>query len=85
MDIIPDDASVIATAFFVPQMASREEVYTLEPDDIKEGKTFDTDYVVLDMRENYAIDNIEDAIKLYEASGYKTAYEAEGSILILQK
>lgn len=45
LDTVPDDASVIATTWFVPHLADRTHIYEEEYHPVP-----DTDYVVLDMR-----------------------------------
>ena len=76
LDTVPDDASVIATTWFVPHLADRTHIYEQEYHPVP-----DTDYVVLDIRPGstdygYAGPALE--------RGYTVYSHEEDLVLILQ-
>ena len=81
-EMLPDDASVACTAFILPHIADRDEVYEVKYHKEKGKYKTDTDYAVFDMR--YASEN-EEAIKAFRTDGYEEYYSDEGIILILKK
>lgn len=81
-EMLPDDASVACTAFILPHIADRDEVYEVKYHKEKGKYKTDTDYAVFDMR--YASEN-ESAIKAFLAAGYEECYSDEEILLILKK
>lgn len=78
LDEIPKDASVSATAFLVPHLTERKEIY-----ETYYHKTYDTDYLIIDIRPGYA----EESLKLasgYEESGYELV-RVEDDLLMVWK
>jgi len=76
--MIPDDASVEASGYFVPKLSQRELIYD-QPSDYR----YLTDYVVLDLRPGREA-NMDIAIINYIAHGYTVVYELEEAIIVLK-
>ena len=77
VDSIPEEASVTCSAFFLPHLASRDEVYEFEY-----TEELTTEYVVLDLRWG-KVD--EDTISEVEAAGYRIVDEGVDTYVILQR
>lgn len=76
LEEIPSDASVSATAFLMPHLSERKEIY-----ETYYHQTCDTDYLVIDIRPGYA----EESLKLasaYEESGYQLVRVEENLLMI---
>ncbi len=81
-EVLPEDASVTSSSFFIAHIASRNEIYELNyHKDGKEYKT-DTEFVVLDIRSGYAKTSLE-AAEFFISKGYTEYYRDEGAVLIL--
>lgn len=65
IELIPEDASVSATTFLVPNLSQRDEIYELE------STKKVTDYYVLDLRYPTEQFSVED----YENENFETAYK----------
>lgn len=75
MKSIPDDASVVASTFFLPHLSNRDYIYEYPYD---KG----ADYIVLDLRFNeIKEENIDDLIK----SGYEQVKKIRSLYVILRK
>jgi uncharacterized membrane protein len=79
LTIIPVDASVEASGYFVPKLSSRDILYN-QPS----KQMYETDYVVLDLRPDRE-KNMEIAIELYKSHGYVIEIEIEEVMVILKK
>lgn len=84
-ETIPEEASVTANTFYVPQLASREEIYMLDDSEIESGVFYDTDYIVFDLRPGFTMDNLDSAINTYKERGYEEAYRVESAVLLLKQ
>ena len=76
LEIIPDDASVTASAHFIPKLAQRAEIYE---DEYHDKPT--TEYFVLDIRNK---EKSEPRKKKYIDAGYKLILTVEDNIEIYQ-
>lgn len=81
LDAIPKDASVQASTFYVPRISMRDEVYRIEGDELVQ---FDTDYVVIDLRDGVEEEPLEQ-IKAFEEAGYQQVSFIEDQIAVLNK
>ncbi|MCD7828539.1 MAG: DUF2079 domain-containing protein [Clostridiales bacterium] len=72
---IPEDKSVVSTAFMLPHLTERMETYELEYHD-----EIDTDYLVVDLRPAYF--KYSEYITEYKAQGYVLVYEVEGGVAV---
>ena len=70
LSLIPEDASVISSTFFIPNLSQRDEIYELERTDKK------AEYYVLDLRYETEEYSAED----YLNSRYETVFYEEGAI-----
>ncbi len=82
-DNVPNDASVLASTFYVPHLFDRDELYMYNGyygyDDPLE---YECDYIVLDTSGG----EVSTAdIKYLDRNGYDIKYEIEGRIVILEK
>ena len=77
LDEIPHEASVCASAFIVPHIADRDEIYEIEYHDFVP----DTDYVVID--ERYA--RYTGDVQTYLSLGYTVEKDVCGFIVIMKK
>lgn len=84
LSLIPDDASVTATTFFVPKLANREEIYMLKMEEVEQNIYYNTDYVAIDRRSAY-LEEFDAAVSFYQSKGYETIVDASGSIMLLRK
>ena len=75
METIPQEASVIASTFFLPHLSDRDEIYEYRKIDKL------TDYVVLDIRWNEVKDS---DIKELEDKGYKIV-DRKNSLYVILK
>lgn len=75
---IPEEASVSATAFLLPHLTERKEIY-----ETYYHETYDTDYLIIDIRPGYAEESKELAAGYIE-SGYELIRE-EKDILMVYK
>jgi uncharacterized membrane protein len=82
---IPNDASVAASTFLVPQLAERERIYMLDASILEEDAVPETDYAVFDLRNGFADEDVLDEIAQYEAAGYQNWKECDGVYVVLQK
>lgn len=82
---IPEDASVSANTFFVPQLAQRKTIYMLDSQIVENQHIYETDYAVFDLRNGYADETLSEEIMLYENRGYTTLDEQPELYLILKK
>ncbi len=82
-EVLPEDASVTASSFFIAKISDRAEIYEVNYHKDGDGnyKT-DTDFIVLDMR--YA-DDSKKAYDFYIENGYEEFYVDEGFVTILKK
>lgn len=76
VEMIPDDASVTASTFFLPHLAKRSVIYEDEYHD-----TPSTEYFVLDTRYKGS----KDRDKKYIEAGYELIYEAKDKVKIYQQ
>lgn len=76
LEIIPDEASVTASTYILPHLASRDIIYE---DEYHEG--VDTEYFVLDLR--YKVS--EGRAQKYIDAGYELVGSVEGKLEIYQK
>jgi len=93
LEVVPEGASVTATAFYTPHLAQREILYDVLH--CTSEQLFSTDYVVLQInaRNEYAsynsspdiYDGYENLTKLLEARGYTLFYELEDVFTIYQR
>ena len=81
-EMLPEEASVVCTAFILPHIADRDEIYEVKYHKENGKYKTDTEYAVFDMR--YASEN-ESAIKFFLGNGYEEYYSDEGILLILRK
>jgi uncharacterized membrane protein len=81
-EVLPQDASVVCTAFVLPHIADRSEVYEVKYHKENGKYKTDTEYAVFDMR--YATDN-ESTIRFFLSNGYEEYYSDEGILLILKR
>ena len=79
LDIIEEDASVSTSGYLLPSLSARSEIYTL-------SHKADTDYVVLDLREDWTV-SYETAytVEYYEKLGYAVVEKADGICAVLKK
>lgn len=82
---IPDQASVAASTFFVPQLANREEIYMLDASILNREQLYETDYVVFDLRNGFTDDSTHDQIARYQDAGYATVEENPSYYLVLKR
>lgn len=76
---VEKDASVSASGRFLTALAAREEIYPLSAKE-------DTDYVVLDLREDWTLlSEASYTVEYYEKLGYAVAESADGICVILKK
>ena len=83
-EVLPEDESVAASAFLLPHIADRSEIYQTKYH--KTGNNYKTDisYVALDMRAGYKTES-ERIMNYYLENGYRELYFDEGAIVILEK
>ena len=82
-EVLPKDASVAASSFFVTHIYDRDEIYEVKYHITENGKyKTDIEYVVLDMRYK---EESESAAKFYLKNGYEEFYLDEGYVWILKK
>ena len=84
LSLIPDDASVTATTFFIPKLGNREEIYMLKMDDVEQNVAYESDYIAIDRRGSY-LEEFDAAVSFYQNKGYETVVDASGSIILLRK
>lgn len=78
LDSIPEDASVIASSYFVPRLSERKVIYSVNHHEVKEGER--VDFVIIDTRENY-----EPFLEKYLGLGYAitdTVENSAGKVLV---
>ena len=79
LDTVDEDASVSASGRLLPSLAAREEIYSL-------SAKATTEYVVLDLREDWAIPSEETYnVDYYEKLGYTVVAKENGVGVVLQK
>ena len=79
MESVEDGASVSASGRLIANLAAREEIYPLSSRVL-------TDYVVLDLREEWTLPSEEDySIKYFEERGYKILKYSDGVGVVLKK
>ncbi len=79
LETVEDTASVSASGYLIPKLASREFIYSLS-----HGVT--TDYVVLDLREDWANPAEADyTVAYFEELGYTVAASADGVGVVMKK
>lgn len=75
LSLIPDNASVISSTFFLPNLSQRDEIYELE-------RTKQTaEYYVLDLRYQTEEYSVED----YTGDGFEIVYYEEGVVGVFSK
>ncbi len=72
LDSIPEEASVIASSYFVPRLSERKIIYSINYHEVKEGEK--VDFVIIDTRENY-----EPFLEKYLNLGYSITDTVEGT------
>ena len=78
LESIPEEASVIASSYFVPRLSERKVIYAVNHHEVKEGER--VDFVIIDTRENY-----EPFLEKYLALGYSitdTVENSNGKVLV---
>lgn len=83
MDSIDKDKSVLATTFLTSYLSDRKEIYDIEYN-IKGGKNFNADYVVIDDRIGFN-ENKEYYLNYYINLGYKIKNNIPNALIILTK
>ncbi len=79
LDTLDEDAAVSASGRFCAALADRREIYSL-------SAKADTEYVVLDLREEWALAGEDDyTVEYYEKLGYSLVKKHEGIIAVLKK
>lgn len=78
LEEIPEENSVCASAFLLPKLSSRSEIYEL----YYHGEC-DTDYLIIDIRPGYAEESLALAEK-WENAGYVRVREEENALIILE-
>jgi hypothetical protein len=79
LETVEDNASVSASGYLLPHLASRETVYALSHE-------MSTDYVVLDLREDWRIPSEESyTVAYFEGQGYTVVATADGVGAVLKK
>lgn len=81
-EVLPSDASVTCSAFLLPHIADRSEIYEIAYHKENGKYKTDTEFVVLDMR--YAVES-ETQAEYYLKNGYESFYDDGGAIVILKK
>ena len=79
VNMIPEENSVKATTFLVPQLSQRKYVYEFEPGDMHQDLL--TDYIVMDLRFKDLIveDEFKDYEIIYEEPDIVRVYKREGA------
>ena len=80
--VLPEDASVACSAFILPHIADRAEIYEVEYHKENGQYKTDTEYVVLDTRYK---ENCENAMDYYLENGYGEYHNDGGYVIILKK
>ncbi len=78
LDSIPEEASVIASSYFVARLSERKVIYAVNHHEVKEGER--VDFVIIDTRENY-----EPFLEKYLGLGYSitdTVENTNGKVLV---
>ena len=76
---IEDDASVSASGYLLTSLAARPEIYTL-------SQKVETDYVVLDLREDWTVSYEKTyTVEYYEKLGYAVVEKTDGVCVVLKK
>lgn len=78
LDSIPEEATVIASSYFVPRLSERKVIYAVNHHEVKQGER--VDFVIIDTRENY-----EQFLKKYLGLGYAitdTVENSDGKVLV---
>ena len=83
-EVLPKDESVAASAFLLPHVADRSEIYQTKYHKTGDNYKTDVSYVVLDMRAGYKAES-EKVRNYYLENGYEELYFDEGAIVILEK
>lgn len=79
LDAVEDDASVSASGRLIANLAARDEIYSL-------AGRISTDYVVLDLRDEWALPSEKDYnVKYYEERGYTVVKAIDGVGAVLKK
>ena len=79
LEYVEEDASVGASGWLLPKLAAREEVYILSHD-------ADTEYVVLDLRDEWTLTAEEKyTVEYFEEKGYTVVKSADGVGVVLRK
>ncbi len=81
LDEIPQEASVQASTFYVPRLSMRDVIYRIDGDELGQ---FETDYVVIDLRDGVEEDPIHQ-IAVFEKAGYQKIEYIEDKIAVLEK
>lgn len=81
---IPEDASISASTFFVPQLSQREEIFMIDDAIVTNQTAYETDYVVFDLRPGFANEHLSEQISLYESLGY-TDYQMEDELYLIMQ
>lgn len=82
---IPDNASVSASTFFVPQLAQRKTIYMVDGAITETQTIYETDYAVFDLRDGFSDEKLGEEIQLYIDHGYTTLEEHPGVYVILKR
>lgn len=83
-EVLPKDESVAASAFLLPHIADRSEIYQTKYHKVGDNYKTDISYVVLDMRAGYKTES-QKIKKYYLENGYREFYFDDGAIVILEK
>lgn len=78
LDSIPEEATVIASSYFVPRLSERKVIYAVNHHEVKQGER--VDFVIIDTRENY-----EPFLEKYLGLGYAitdTVENSDGKVLV---
>ena len=82
--LLPEEASISASTFFVPQLATRETIYMIDGALLEQDSIYHTDYAIFDIRSGFQDENVEEEMKRYEQEGYTTYKEKPGIYIILR-
>lgn len=78
LENIPEDKSVCATAFLVPKLSQRKEIY-----EAYYHEKFDTDYLIVDIRPGYFDESAAIAAK-YEEHGYVLTHVESDLLMVYE-
>lgn len=85
MGKIPHEASVTASARYLPQLASRDVIYELKPTDVQNGVLYESDYIVYDIRPDFKSESLSKDISAYHNAGYYIYFQVDDVILLMRR